>query len=142
MESTANRTEYTAGLRALADLLDNNPDVPLPYSGRASELNWITVSDENQRDVVAAIVRALPGVVVKEPRGDVIDFVGKIHGLKVCVIATRNEVCTRRVIGTREVTKKIPDPSVEVRSVEVTETEDIVEWDCGPILSPARKAAR
>jgi hypothetical protein len=31
MTPTDTRTNYTKGLRGLADLLDNNPDVPLPY---------------------------------------------------------------------------------------------------------------
>jgi hypothetical protein len=135
------RSEYVAGLRALADLLETNADVPLPFDGDADEIKWITVTGENQRAVVAAIVRALPGLVQKKPRGDVIDFVGKIHGLRLCVIANRDEVCTRRVVGTREVTKTVPDPSVAVPLVEVTETEEIVEWTCGSLLGPAPQKA-
>jgi len=41
MTDTETRTSYTKGLRALADLLDAHPDIPLPYSLSGSKgLQW------------------------------------------------------------------------------------------------------
>ncbi|GAA1707667.1 hypothetical protein GCM10009765_66430 [Fodinicola feengrottensis] len=130
------RSEYTAGLRALADLLDKHPEVPLPYSGRSAfggHLTWILAGDTDQRNVLADIARALPGPVHKVVRGVAFDLKGALHGLHVLVIADRAEVCTRRVVGIREVTKEIPDPAAP--TVTVTESVEDVVWDCHPLLS-------
>ena len=70
-------------------------------------------------------------------RGEVVDLVGKLHGLNVMMIAQRDEVCTRVVTGAREVTEEIPDPEAlaAVPKVTVTRTEELVRWDCKPILA-------
>ncbi|HET6291734.1 MAG TPA: hypothetical protein VFG33_00115, partial [Kribbella sp.] len=57
--------------------------------------------------------------------------------IEVHVGAYRDQVCERVVTGTREVTKTVPDPSVVVPDVEVTETVEDVEWICGPLLAKA-----
>lgn len=129
------RVDYIDGLRQLADLLQENPELPLPYHGNASELLWIIVCDPNQRATLAAIARALPGKVDKDVRGDAFDLKGNLAGLKVQVVARRDEVCERRVIGTETVTKSVPDPTVVVPLVEVTETVETVEWVCGSLLA-------
>lgn len=128
------RAEYTLGLRMLADLLDTNPDIPLPYHGNGTALLWIIVSEKDQKATLAAIARALPGKVTKDVRDGSFDLKGQLAGLLVQVIAQRDEVCTRVVTGTETVTKTIPDPDVEVPLVEVTETVEQVEWICGPLL--------
>lgn len=137
MEQAAHeRAEYCAGLRGLAELLETHPDIPLPYTGDLSPLSWILASGDDQRAILAAIARALPGKVDKRVRGDAFDLHGSIRGLRVGVIADRDEVCVRKVVGTEQVTRTIPDPSVEVPMVEVTETVDRIEWECTPLLAP------
>lgn len=128
------RAEYTKGLRALADLLDANPDLKLPYEGSTGELLVILTSEDDQKAALAAWARALPGEKRKDVRGATFDLYGSLHGLRLQVIASRDQVCRKVVTGTREVTKTIPDPSVEVPTVEVTETVETVEWVCEPIL--------
>lgn len=56
--------------------------------------------------------------------------------LQLYVYATRSEVCERVVTGTREVVEEIPDPEAlaTVPTTQVTRTEEIVEWRCGPLL--------
>ena len=41
------RTAYVKGLRALADLLEHNPDLPLPYRIDEDDIGWYihTISD-------------------------------------------------------------------------------------------------
>lgn len=51
-------------------------------------------------------------------------------GLRVTINANRTAVCEKRVIGTEE--KVIP--AIEARPEKV-ETVEIVEWDCGTLLS-------
>lgn len=47
----------------------------------------------------------------------------------------RDLVCTKRVIGTRLVDKEVP---LKTRIIQVE--EEIVEWDCEPLLGDAEKA--
>ncbi len=51
------------------------------------------------------------------------------------VVANREEVCERVVVGARQVTETIPDPSVTVPTVEITKTVEDVEWRCTSILA-------
>lgn len=56
--------------------------------------------------------------------------------------AHREEVCERIVTGTREVTEQVPDPALlaEVPMVQQTRTEEIIEWQCRPLLAGGVKA--
>ena len=56
--------------------------------------------------------------------------------LEYRVICERDAVCTRRVIGTQMVTKSMP-PEGEWTEKEVQ--EDVVEWDCHPLLAAAKE---
>lgn len=134
------RSEFTRGLRVLADILDDNPGLPLPYDGHKSDLNWIVSSDpEHQRTTAALFARLVPGTIVKSPRGEALDLTGSIGGLKVCFIASRDAVCERVVVGTREVTVEAA-PAVPA-TPEHTETIEDVEWVCGSLLAAGTGAA-
>ena len=137
MNDSDKRAEYTKGLRALADLLDANPDLELPYTGSGSEILIIPDRDGDQKAQIAAWARALPGEKSKGVRGDAFDLYGSLHGLKLLVIVQRDQVCRRVVTGTREVTEQVPDPDAlaAVPTVTVTKTVEDVEWVCEPILS-------
>jgi hypothetical protein len=134
------RTDYIEGLRQLADLLDANPDVPLPYTGAGTfaPLQWVEV-DDDARAVFAKVASIIPGTKTK--RTDEYNFAlaGQLAGLHVAVLAPRYAVCARVVIGTREVTEEVPDP--EAPKVTVTRTEEIVEWKCAPLLADATGGA-
>jgi hypothetical protein len=57
-------------------------------------------------------------------------------GLEYRVTCERDAVCTRRVIGTQMVTKSVPPEGVWTeKEVE----EDVVEWDCHPLLAAAKE---
>ncbi len=142
--TTDRRTEYTAGLRMLADLLDANPNLRLPGDGN-SDYQPITVfvtNGEDQRANLAAWVRALPGKKTKKEEGTGGAYLGLralLRGLHFRVLADRDEVCERIVIGTREVTEDRPDPALlaEIPLITTTRTEEIVEWRCSSILDEA-----
>lgn len=55
------------------------------------------------------------------------------------VYADRDQVCERVVVGTETVTKKVKDPAklAEVPEVEITEEQEIVRWECKPLLASA-----
>lgn len=138
------RTAYTTGLRQLADILDDNPDLPLPYTGTDSSLNWIEVTRENNeiRDAARLFARLVPGTIVKKPRDDAFDLIGHIAGVKVCFIASRDAVCTRVVTGTHEVTIAATPamPATEAQPA-VTQNVETVEWICSSLLADAEAVA-
>ena len=134
------RAEYIAGLRALAAILEDHPELPLPYHGTGSELLWIEHGDrEAARSKAQAFARLIPGQVTKTVRDKdgAFDLIGRVHGVGVQMILNRDAVCTRRVVAVREVTKQVPDPDAlaAVPTVTVVEAVEDVEWDCGPILA-------
>jgi len=145
-----NRSDYTAGLRALADLLDADPRIPIPNAG-SSKWNAISFAvgfgesdDEAVKAQVVAVARSLiVGQWRKEYDEPNPDSYGdgclRIYGttaagLTVHICTPREKVC-RKVVTTSEVTKTVPDPTIEVPQVEVTETVESVEWVCEPILA-------
>jgi hypothetical protein len=139
---TANRSEYTAGLRALADIIDGDPDLPLPYVGNSIESSIFAHS----REELAAWARAIGGRLDKTVDEDSDSFGfelhGSIRGYRVVLYGDRNEVCTRRVVATREVTEEVPDPDAlaAVPTITVTKTIEDVAWDCHPMLAESVSA--
>ena len=139
------RAEYIAGLRMLADLLERNPHLKLPFYGDMSPMRVLVCNDEpqEQRDQLAAWAKALPGRKDKAPgglQGSFLMLRAKLRGLEFEVQAQRDDVCERVVVGTKTETKVVKDPALlaEVPEVEVTEQVEIVEWRCGSLLSGAR----
>ena len=136
---STNRAEYIVGLRALADLLEANPDLPIPDGepdGRFAWNIWPDGGDTAAR--VAAIRRMLPGTFTKnDPASNAFaskyyELTAPLRGITLAISTYRDAVCERVVTGTREVTKTVP-----VKTEEVTVTEDIVEWVCRPLLAEA-----
>lgn len=131
------REEYVAGLRMLADLLEQHDDLPLPYYGVNAEVRLPFYC--YTRDQIAQFARLLPGRVDKhvdeEYESYGFSLRGALAGLHVDVKAHRNAVCERVVVGTDEVTEQVPDPSVQVPLVEVTKTVERVRWECSPLLA-------
>ena len=137
----ADRAGYISGLRKLADLLEDHPEVPLPYQGQdptCSRLsfNFLDVRDDNKA-AMAAAARAFPGKLEKGTTADTyFDLRGNLDGLYYELTAYRHAVCERVVTGTQTITRAVPDPSVKVPLVEVTEDVEVVEWRCSPIMAP------
>lgn len=134
------RTEKIAALFELALLLEQNPDLPIPFEMDGSHLNIMLMSEKDPRAALARIVRILPGTIDKRVwshgENNYFDAIAKVGTIEIRVGAYRDQVCERIVTGTREVTQTVPDPSVEVPLVEVTKTVEDIEWVCSPLLSP------
>lgn len=123
------RAAYITGLRRLADLLDQHPDMPLPYG----DIQW----QPNDRNEFAILARLLPGPHRKDASDAIFTLSGRVSGVTWRAYRWRDEVCERVVVDTREVTKTVPDPAVDVPTVEITETQEVVEWRCPPLLAGA-----
>lgn len=139
---TERRAHFTAGLRALADLLDAHPELELPYDGYRSPISVIPYGAQAQREQLAAWAKALPGEKKKDARDTQFYLTGSLHGLEVRLICTRDDVCERVVTGTRQVVIEEADPAAvaALPKVRRVETVEDVEWRCGSVLAERESA--
>lgn len=145
LPATALAANLVAGLRDLADFIERNPDLAegfrydLTSSGINAHLNHLDDKVAGQAQFAKAAARY--GAKVTKDVNDTfhnvtLTFAG---GVKVDVLAYRNEVCERVVTSTETVTKTVPDPEAlaAVPTVEVTEQVEHFEWVCKPVLAAA-----
>jgi hypothetical protein len=136
-ETDKERAGYIDGLRALADVLEQNPGIPLPGAGRVSTMTVMFHGDD-AKAALAAAARAFPCAWQKRfsgRDGEYFDLLGKVGGLRVELTAMRDVVCERVVTGTAEVEED--EVVTEAVTRKVTKTVDVVEWRCGSLLAPA-----
>lgn len=147
---SADRADYIAGLRALADLLEQHDELPLPTHGSESPLAWWIWPHavEDPKATLATLVRLIPGAKSKSvgegsAGNSWFTVTAQLHGLTIDINTYRNQVCNRVVIGTREVTEEVPDPDAvaAVPTVTVTKTVEDVEWVCEPLLADREAAS-
>lgn len=143
MNSTTERT-MSDTLRAIAELIDAHPDLPLPYviihghRAHEADLAWnlhIFADDgADQKSQATAIIQALGGKWDKDFDWDDdinrADFKQTRDGFDMRVTVHRDAVCERVVVGEEVVTVK----AVEAVP-ERTETREVVEWRCAPLLA-------
>lgn len=119
------------GLRALADHLEATPGL------RVNPMATVSVLLSYKDEEVSETVRLMGGERSKRPMADegfmliARDFGGNVV-LKL--IADREQVCTKRVVGTETV--EVPDPTALALVPTITQEREIVEWDCDPVLAP------
>lgn len=136
-------SDIVKGLRLLADIVEENPAMAenFQYTLQASGLNLHLRGDERaaQMAKIARVMRKHGAITTKDVFGDLHNVVCDFGFTKVYIIARREEVCERVVVDTVEVTEEVPDPEVlaTVPKVTVTRTEEIVEWQCRPLLEAA-----
>lgn len=122
-------------LRIIADLIDAHPGLPTPtvfaYSHGKADVSWHLAhnTDLDQKATTQAIVRAIGGLWNKGGYDDRLTLTRDWRGIQLNIFVTREEVCTRRVVGTETVVV----PAVEAQP-ERTEVRELVEWDCAPVL--------
>lgn len=110
------RAQLIQGLRDLADFLEARPDLPAPAAPRFDI--WA-----KSRAEFTAYVRQL-GKSTKHATDPYMWFRREFGPVALDVVAHREKVCTKRVVGVEEV----PERTIPAH------TREIVEWDCGPIL--------
>lgn len=117
----------------MASLLEQRPELMTPHG----DLTVVPLGEQQSREQLAAWSRALPGRKDKQITEQFANLVGSLHGLKVKVIAYRDEVCEKVVTGVETVTRKVKDPEAlkAVPEVEVTEEVEQVKWICRPMLA-------
>ncbi|THV25968.1 hypothetical protein [Glycomyces paridis] len=81
-ERAANRSEWIAGMRALLDLLDADPEMPLPRAAKDAVAFYVATSDEADR-----IAEPLTEVEVHDRPERIFRYetTGRLNGLRVAV---------------------------------------------------------
>lgn len=139
MTNRDSATEMAAGLRQLADMIEQNPDI-----AKFATLTHLYAFHVTSGADQAALARAAlkhGAKVDKEVSDDLHNLLLSWDGVSAYVLANRKNVCELVVVGSREVTEEVPDPEAlaAVPTVTVTRTEDVTEWRCTPLLSEVSK---
>ena len=126
-------------LRSFAEFIDEHAaSLPEDITIDCYTYVWDWDQDASVPEVLAKAMRAgVKGATKIEKDGNGSYFklfmeFGNKHPLEYRLTCNRDEVCTKRVVGTERVTKKIP-PEGDWTEKEVD--QDIVEWDCNPLLA-------
>lgn len=131
--------ELAAGLRVFADMLQANPHVAADLRVHL-KYGSMHVFEDAERSFPAFIraAKAHGATIVK----DYSTTFAKVRAIwsenfSFALQSDREQVCERVVVGTREVTEEVPDPEAlaAVPTTTVTRTEEIVEWECRPLLA-------
>ena len=134
------------GLRALADMLEAHPE--MAHTIRY-ELDSITVYGAEKDQIVEwASVAKRFGFRIEKKYDDSYfrmnvdmpstDDVTHDYGFGIHFIINRELVCERKVISSETVTKKVKDYS-QAPEIEREVTEEVVEWECHPLLAPEKE---
>lgn len=110
--------DYASALRAVADFYEAHPDIPTPTL-RDLSVYGVTDTKEGAARIIEALKpcqKAWDDTFFKITR----DF----DGIILKFVFMREAVCTKRVVGT----KLVPAAFIEAHE------EEIVEWDCSPVL--------
>ena len=126
-----------ADLRDFADFIEEHgpilPDITVDL--RSYLWSYTMTEGENVPASIALTMRAgvkSADAVKKDYSSDYFRLFLKFGNLEYKVMCNREEVCTKRVVGTETVTKQMPP---EGEWTEKTVEQDIVEWDCNPLLA-------
>lgn len=118
--------EYATGLRELADWIEAHPDIALPD-------NELMVYSLNTRAEAANCLRAL--MPCKKEYRDTNFYISREFGpITLKFMFYRNDICTKRVVGTKEVGTEVIPSRFTPEQIIPAHTEEIYEWDCGESL--------
>jgi esterase/lipase len=132
--------QQAAGLRALAQMIEDNPDV----ASLAGYLYGFSAFHVTNKDDAQTVIRAAlaAGAKVDKRYINEVFVVGISFGaVKAEMLSSRASVC-EKVVTTREVTEEVPDPVAlaSVPTVTQTRTVEDVQWVCSPILADTEPA--
>lgn len=132
-ESTERRVQYVAGLRALADFFESNPDLPAPLGVPRAAIYT------DRRDFASA-VSALGGQRTKRSEDGLFKVERNIGGAIVAVLASQAAVCQQVETGTETVeVEEVVTPAV-TRTVKVE--RPVLEWVCAEsVLAPREQVS-
>lgn len=123
-------------LRAIADMIDKNPEMDMDSALNYQLKNLAIYIYNDEAQEIAKWMRAgkaAGATVTKEYDTDFFRASLAFGDVIINVNTARDAVCTPTVKGKKSVTRRVPtEPIVYVDKVV---EEDIIEWECHPILS-------
>lgn len=141
VKAVATAKDLTWGWGKIAQFLSDNPDI----AARADTWRegYVLVYLAPGEDTVALLAeftrRGIKAGGKAEKAYDDKYGMVKVHfgPVHVQFYSVRSEVCQRVVVGTREVVEEVQDPEAlaAVPTVKQTRVEEIIEWQCRPILA-------
>lgn len=132
LTATEKRQATADAYRHAASLIEDHPDLPIPFAASSGQIWWTLYAWDCPAGVpatVALIRRTIGGKWDKREHNSYGSAEMVFSHGRYEIKVQREAVCTRRVVGTETVTK----PAVSLP--ERTETVEIVEWDCSPVLA-------
>lgn len=126
-------------MRQLMDALEANESIPLPYHGRITPLAIYFNGLDDARRRLATAARAIPCKWSKtaddKPAGSTawLEMDGVLGALRVKLLAVRDDVCERVVLGTEE--REVEEVVRPAETRTITKPVEVVEWRCHPIMS-------
>ena len=108
-------------LRKLADFLETQPDVMNRLI--APTFYLFSYSEDGFRERNAQL-----GTFTKGSNKYSLQAIKKFGRVEIIHDISHTQVCEKKVVGTKSVTRSVP--AVEVEMIDVTEEEEIVEWVC------------
>ena len=128
-QETEEVTALIAGLRELADHLEQEPELALHLATYGPDRFLVYTDDADRFRTLAS---ALGGDREKNATDSYMTVTRRFGpGIEVLVYTDRSTVCARRVVGTETV--EVPDPDAP----KVTIERPVYEWDCASVLAEA-----
>lgn len=126
LDRIADRRNDLDELRAF---LMQHPEIETPtWTGGERFLVYVFGADDGVIETMARYARLLSPCEKSDDAG-YFNLVKRFGEVELHVYTMREKVCERRVVGTREVER----PVMEQVGTE-TVTEEVVEWECRPLL--------
>jgi hypothetical protein len=137
--------KQAAGLRALAAMIEQNPEISRMAQYYLTTLNVFSSRTPEDHATLARVGLRYGATVTKDVSADLYNLnLSFVDGAVVAsALANREEVCEKVVTGVETVTKTIKDPAAvaALPDVEITEEVEKVSWVCKPLLAAGESEA-
>lgn len=124
------RQLHIDGLRRIADLLEQNEDLPLPDMSNIS--TWIYGGSQKVLEKMRAVARSVKSVEKHNNTGTFY-LTHQVNSEVQLIFYAGSEICERKKAGTRVI------PAQPARAATLERVEDKYEWKCPQLLAPTEQ---
>tara|TARA_B110001454_G_C12690559_1_gene422137 strand:+ start:749 stop:1171 length:423 start_codon:yes stop_codon:yes gene_type:complete len=132
-------TVMARDLRAFANFLELRGHL-LPDEVKIRPYSWVWGWDgQDVPETMASAAKAGLGkadAVKKDYSNSTMNLELVFGNLVFTIHCERDKVCVKRVVGTKTITKQVAVGGYENKEVE----EEVIEWDCHPLLAPVKNS--
>jgi hypothetical protein len=119
---SGDRADYIRGLRNLADVLEQNDDLPLPHQGSVASMTFYYLSSPDPVSRMIAAMQAIPcgftsEIVTSEDNSRAyLHLDGELHGVMIKLTAFLKDTCAQDEDGTWRITDAITSRAPEAEA--------------------------